>query len=82
MSKLNKVMNDTEQVSPDLFCVSAEDFNWLIKQAEKVEELDRQHNYLLGKFGRLTALYIKAVEGDRDFTDFYNHMAEIVYPKN
>jgi hypothetical protein len=77
---LSEVMNDAELVSPDLFCVSVEDFNWLIQQAEELNKEKEINSYLLQKFGRLTALYIKAVEGDKDFTDFYHHMAEIVYP--
>jgi hypothetical protein len=57
--------------------IDKKELDWLIQQAEAYE---KTFNDVVLKFGRLTALYIKAVEGDRDFTDFYNHMAEIVYP--
>jgi hypothetical protein len=46
MSELNKVMYDAELVSSDLFCVKAEDFNWLIKQAEEVEHLQFENEII------------------------------------
>jgi hypothetical protein len=46
MKKLNDVMYNVEQVDVDLFTVSSDDFNWLIKQAEKVAELkDKVYHY-------------------------------------
>jgi hypothetical protein len=54
LNNLKSVMHNVEQVSPDLFYISADDFNWLIKQAEKVEQLEKDIKF----HEKITAKYI------------------------
>jgi hypothetical protein len=71
MNNLKNVMHNSEQVSPDLFYISADDFNWLIKQAEKVKDLEKEIKRLQAFTENLQVVHFTEIQREKSTVKQY-----------